>query len=185
MFDITILEWHLQILERQSSVTEIIYVTNTENNYSNLKSLLKNCQKFRFCKDFKNWTPSKYAIFGKGLFTFGSLYSSSIWLIRFGCCSDGETPASGPDGEGCDENKLCENGPFGCCPDERTWAQGPKKQGCFECPPEVCDHILTPFLAILRPNLALFWSTLTFLFPIDMDVWLLWVDRIRVLHWPT
>ena len=71
--------------------------------------------------------------------------STSIWLIRFGCCSDGETPASGPDGEGCDENKLCENGPFGCCPDERTWAQGPKKQGCFECPPEVCVHILTTF----------------------------------------
>lgn len=56
---------------------------------------------------------------------------------RFGCCSDGETAASGPDGQGCDENKSCENGPFGCCPDKRTFAQGPHKQGCFECPEEV------------------------------------------------
>ena len=59
---------------------------------------------------------------------------------RFGCCSDGETPASGPDGEGCEENKLCDAGPFGCCPDKRTFAQGPHKQGCFECPEEVNYH---------------------------------------------
>ena len=56
---------------------------------------------------------------------------------RFGCCSDGETAASGADGEGCDENKLCAVGPFGCCPDGRTWKQGPSNQGCFECPEEV------------------------------------------------
>ena len=60
-----------------------------------------------------------------------------ICFHRFGCCSDGETPASGPDAQGCDENKSCENGPFGCCPDKRTFAQGPHKQGCFECPEEV------------------------------------------------
>lgn len=62
---------------------------------------------------------------------------SLFFVDRFGCCSDGETEAGGPDGEGCDENKLCENSQFGCCPDDRTFAQGPKKQGCFTCPEEV------------------------------------------------
>ena len=56
---------------------------------------------------------------------------------RFGCCSDGETAASGPEGDGCDENRECGAGPFGCCPDGVTFSQGPKNQGCFECPEEV------------------------------------------------
>ena len=63
--------------------------------------------------------------------------SYSTLHYRFGCCSDGETPAGGPDGEGCDENKQCANSKFGCCPDKVTFAQGPSKQGCFECPDQV------------------------------------------------
>lgn len=61
----------------------------------------------------------------------------AIPFFRFGCCSDGETTADGPDGEGCDENKKCDAGKFGCCPDGKTFKQGPKNQGCFECPEEV------------------------------------------------
>ena len=63
---------------------------------------------------------------------------------RFGCCSDGETAAEGPDEEGCEEKQDCNNfgddktyPGFGCCPDGKTFAQGPKNQGCFECPEEV------------------------------------------------
>ena len=66
-------------------------------------------------------------------------------MYRFGCCSDGETPADGPEDEGCEERQDCKNyGPqnkyegFGCCPDGKTLAQGPKNQGCFlNCPEEV------------------------------------------------
>jgi hypothetical protein len=68
---------------------------------------------------------------------FYHLNSSFLSDFRFGCCSDGETPANGPDGEGCDENRQCSAGKFGCCPDKVTFAQGPNKQGCFECPEEV------------------------------------------------
>ena len=57
--------------------------------------------------------------------------------VRFGCCSDGETAASGPEGGGCDANRECGAGSFGCCPDGVTFSQGPKNQGCFECPEEV------------------------------------------------
>ena len=61
---------------------------------------------------------------------------------RFGCCSDGETPAPGPEGEGCDEARHnCTLGPFGCCPDGKTWSQGPLDQGCFKCPEEVGKRI--------------------------------------------
>ena len=63
--------------------------------------------------------------------------SALLNYLRFGCCSDGETPASGPEGDGCDENRECGAGPFGCCPDGVTLSQGPKNQGCFECPEEV------------------------------------------------
>ena len=64
---------------------------------------------------------------------------------RFGCCSDGETPADGPDEEGCDEKQDCKTGLFGCCPDGSTFAQGPKKQGCFECPKEVLFDTFSGF----------------------------------------
>ena len=71
------------------------------------------------------------------IFTLISLVPQLI--KRFGCCSDGETAAGGPNGELCDERRECKNdhSPFGCCPDGFTFAQGPKKQGCFSCPPEV------------------------------------------------
>ena len=72
-----------------------------------------------------------------------SLYTFLL-IQRFGCCSDGETPAEGPDEEGCEEKQDCNNfgddktyPGFGCCPDGKTFAQGPKNQGCFECPEEV------------------------------------------------
>ena len=71
---------------------------------------------------------------------------------RFGCCSDGETPADGPNEEGCEEKLDCNNfGPdkkypgFGCCPNGKTLAQGPEKQGCFECPEEV---LITSFIIV-------------------------------------
>uniref|UniRef100_A0A3Q0RZH8 Papilin, proteoglycan like sulfated glycoprotein n=1 Tax=Amphilophus citrinellus TaxID=61819 RepID=A0A3Q0RZH8_AMPCI len=41
----------------------------------------------------------------------------------YGCCSDGRTSASGPQGLGC----------YGCCQDGVTAAQGPNKEGCVEC----------------------------------------------------
>ena len=68
--------------ERLSRVTEIIYVTNTDkNNYSNLKSLLENCRKYRFFKDFKNWTPSKYAILEKDCLDLGHcIHHPFDWL---------------------------------------------------------------------------------------------------------
>ena len=70
--------------------------------------------------------------------TIESLFEAeNIHFFRFGCCTDGETPSGGPNGENCDENKLCKNSKFGCCPDDRTFSQGPHKQGCFECPEEV------------------------------------------------
>ena len=75
-------------------------------------------------------------------------------VYRFGCCSDGETPADGPDEEGCEERQDCKNyGPqnkyegFGCCPDGKTLAQGPKNQGCFlNCPEEVLLYLFSRIL---------------------------------------
>ena len=78
--------------------------------------------------------------------TFGIIYFSNA--CRFGCCSDGETPADGPDDEGCEEKQNCKTGPFGCCPDGKTFSQGPKKQGCFKCPEEV--HIKSNFNNIVH-----------------------------------
>ena len=48
-----------------------------------------------------------------------------IFLPRFGCCSDNETEAEGPDGLGC-----CKVSEFGCCEDGETEAQGPDGEGC-------------------------------------------------------
>ncbi|XP_047512899.1 papilin-like isoform X1 [Pieris napi] len=55
----------------------------------------------------------------------------------YGCCSDGETPAHGPQNEGC-----CLRSRFGCCPDNYTPAEGPHLEGCscmnahFGCCPD-------------------------------------------------
>lgn len=43
----------------------------------------------------------------------------------FGCCRDGDTPAHGPNGEGC-----CLDSPFGCCLDNITPARGPNLEEC-------------------------------------------------------
>lgn len=42
----------------------------------------------------------------------------------YGCCPDGETPAHGPDSEGC-----CVQTSFGCCPDNYKPAEGPHLEG--------------------------------------------------------
>lgn len=42
----------------------------------------------------------------------------------YGCCQDGETPAHGPDYEGC-----CLLYPYGCCPDNHQPAEGPHLEG--------------------------------------------------------
>lgn len=51
-------------------------------------------------------------------------------------------PATGPGGKGC--QKACSESPFGCCEDKETPAHGPNKEGCcllekFGCCP---DNIL-------------------------------------------
>ncbi|XP_060520392.1 papilin isoform X2 [Cylas formicarius] len=43
----------------------------------------------------------------------------------YGCCPDKESPAHGPNAEGC-----CLSGPFGCCPDDITPATGANNEGC-------------------------------------------------------
>ncbi|XP_017001607.2 papilin isoform X1 [Drosophila takahashii] len=58
-----------------------------------------------------------------------------------GCCPDGQTAASGPNGEGC---SGCTRERYGCCPDSQTPAHGPNREGCcldseFGCCP---DNIL-------------------------------------------
>ena len=56
-----------------------------------------------------------------------------------GCCADGETPAQGPNREGCPEGPGdCNNDIYGCCPDGRTTALGPNFFGCHGVvvPPE-------------------------------------------------
>ena len=50
----------------------------------------------------------------------------------FGCCTDGQTPAAGPDGEGCPIVFGCEATAFGCCSDGVTPANGFNGEGCKE-----------------------------------------------------
>lgn len=98
----------------------------------------------------------------------------------FGCCSDGEIPASGSDGDGCDDNKLCAAGPFGCCPDDLTFKQGPKNQGCFECPEEVSAICASRLVFFIQKSLII---NLRVLLP-DLAVRLVREDRVRLLHRP-
>ncbi|KAL1258408.1 hypothetical protein QQF64_011652 [Cirrhinus molitorella] len=51
----------------------------------------------------------------------------------YGCCPDGSTPASGPQGQGCPQDQglpSCTWSRHGCCHDGVTVAQGPNKEGC-------------------------------------------------------
>ena len=90
-----------------------------------------------------------YFLFLISFIRFKNLLYTFLSIQRFGCCSDGETAAEGPDEEGCEEKQDCNNfgddktyPGFGCCPDGKTFAQGPKNQGCFECPEEVVYFII-------------------------------------------
>lgn len=59
----------------------------------------------------------------------------------YGCCSDGFTPAEGPNKEGCNEiDVTCAASYYGCCPDRITAAKGPAYQGC----PGVLPHVPSP-----------------------------------------
>jgi hypothetical protein len=52
---------------------------------------------------------------------------------EYGCCSDGKTPASGEQNEGCPRQESptsCSESPFGCCPDGVTPAGGDNNEGC-------------------------------------------------------
>ncbi|KAJ8274951.1 hypothetical protein COCON_G00095760 [Conger conger] len=49
----------------------------------------------------------------------------------YGCCSDGQTPAIGFQGEGCAQ-EPCARSSFGCCADGVTTASGPNRAGCLE-----------------------------------------------------
>ncbi|XP_055028825.2 papilin [Misgurnus anguillicaudatus] len=54
---------------------------------------------------------------------------------RYGCCPDGVTSASGPQGQGCVQSPTppsCTWSRYGCCHDGVTIAQGPNKEGCPE-----------------------------------------------------
>ncbi|XP_021389219.2 papilin isoform X1 [Lonchura striata] len=46
-----------------------------------------------------------------------------------GCCPDGRTAASGPQGRGCPFS-TCHQNRYGCCPDGVSAAQGPNNIGC-------------------------------------------------------
>lgn len=46
--------------------------------------------------------------------------------MLYGCCSDGVTPKTGPNLEGCN----CESSTYGCCPDMVNTAGGPNFAGC-------------------------------------------------------
>lgn len=61
--------------------------------------------------------------------------NGSLTWLRFGCCLDGATAASGTELDGCPECEAsdvcdCNVTKFGCCPDGRQPAFGPDKQGC-------------------------------------------------------
>ena len=64
---------------------------------------------------------------------------ASVTLFQdtnFGCCTDGVTPAGGPNGEGCPVVFGCEATVFGCCPDGLSPANGENYAGCQV--PEKC-----------------------------------------------
>lgn len=58
-------------------------------------------------------------------------------IVRFGCCPNGITPATGPSFQGCydcsegsGECDSCLETTYGCCPDNVTAASGPDFAGC-------------------------------------------------------
>lgn len=53
----------------------------------------------------------------------------NVYVLRFGCCEDNSTAATGPEGQGCQE---CEKSEFGCCLDGFTPATGENYTGCPE-----------------------------------------------------
>ena len=53
----------------------------------------------------------------------------------FGCCPDGQTPAAGPENDGCPIVFGCESSAYGCCEDGVTFANGLNGEGCQEHPP--------------------------------------------------
>eukprot|EP00094_Tigriopus_californicus_P009415 TCALIF_09078-PA protein Name:"Similar to Ppn Papilin (Drosophila melanogaster)" AED:0.22 eAED:0.22 QI:0/0/0/0.5/1/0.75/4/0/1231 len=78
-----------------------------------------------------------------------SLYETEFCLnLTFGCCPDLNTPAHGPNQEGC-----CLSAEFGCCPDNIIPSLGKEKEGCtciespFGCCPDGERSALGPQLA--------------------------------------
>ena len=62
----------------------------------------------------------------------------------YGCCTDGQTPAAGPNSEGCPIVFGCDVTAFGCCDDGVTPANGFDREGCQEKEqPTSCDQ--TPY----------------------------------------
>lgn len=49
---------------------------------------------------------------------------------KYKCCSDGRTPATGPNFAGC----TCDASQYGCCPDGVEEAQGENFEGCLTVP---------------------------------------------------
>ncbi|KAK7071508.1 hypothetical protein SK128_019084, partial [Halocaridina rubra] len=60
--------------------------------------------------------------------------------MEFGCCQDGEAPATGPFQMGCPKIETCKDTTHGCCPDGATPAKGPKYKGCLDI--SVCENSL-------------------------------------------
>ncbi|XP_026315037.1 papilin isoform X10 [Hyposmocoma kahamanoa] len=56
----------------------------------------------------------------------GPDYEGCCLLYAYGCCPDNHQPAEGPHLEGC----SCQRARFGCCPDNITIARGPDNKGC-------------------------------------------------------
>ena len=78
--------------------------------------------------------PKHDILYEKGRF---QLVKVLIFLLTnqntdYGCCkSDGQTPANGPNQEGCPEEFSCLLTAFGCCPDNKTPALGINYKGCL------------------------------------------------------
>lgn len=49
--------------------------------------------------------------------------------MRYGCCPDGVSPATGAKNKGCPDSR-CNESLFGCCPDGVTTAEGNDYEGC-------------------------------------------------------
>ena len=77
------------------------------------------------------------------LYCYGTLKLLMMYLqgfstfqdTLFGCCTDGQTPAGGLNGEGCPIVFGCEATAFGCCEDGVTPANGFNGEGCKEKQP--------------------------------------------------